>query len=33
MRHDVPVLSHDADLARIAEVTALRLDAASARPG
>lgn len=32
VRHDVPVLSHDADLARIAEVTALRLDDASLRP-
>lgn len=33
LRHDVPVLAHDADLARIAEVTPLRLDPASLRPG
>lgn len=32
VRHDVPVLSHDANLARIASVTALRLDGASLRP-
>ena len=31
VRHDVPVLSHDADLARIARVTSLRLDDASLR--
>jgi predicted nucleic acid-binding protein len=32
IRHDVPLLSHDADMARIAEVTPLRLDHASHRP-
>lgn len=33
IRHSVPVLSFDADLARIAEVTTLQLDEASLRPG
>jgi predicted nucleic acid-binding protein len=33
VRYDVPVLSHDADLARIATVTALRLDDASLQTG
>lgn len=32
VRHDIPVLSYDADLARIARVTSLRLDDASLRP-
>ena len=32
IRHDVAVLAHDVDLARIAEVTALRLDDATLRP-
>jgi predicted nucleic acid-binding protein len=32
IRHDVPVLAHDVDLARIGEVTTLRLDAASLGP-
>jgi predicted nucleic acid-binding protein len=32
VRHDVPVLSYDADFARMAEVTTLRLDPASVRP-
>jgi predicted nucleic acid-binding protein len=32
VRHDVPVLSYDADLARIASATSLRLDDASLRP-
>ena len=32
IRHDVPILAHDLDLARIAEVTSLRLDAATLRP-
>ena len=32
LRFDVPVLAHDADLARIADVTPLRLDRASLRP-
>lgn len=31
IRHDVPVLAQDADMARIADVTALRLDEASLR--
>lgn len=31
IRHDVPVLAQDVDLARIATVTALRLDEASLR--
>lgn len=33
VRHDATVLSQDADMARIAEVTTLRLDPASLRPG
>jgi predicted nucleic acid-binding protein len=32
VRHDVPVLSYDADLARIASATSLRLDDSSLRP-
>lgn len=32
IRHDVPVLAHDADLAHIAKVTTLRLDDATLRP-
>ena len=32
IRHDVAVLAHDTDLARIAEITALRLDATTPRP-
>ena len=32
IRHDVPVLAHDVDLARIAEVTSLHLDPATLRP-
>jgi predicted nucleic acid-binding protein len=32
IRHDVAMLAHDVDLARIAEVTSLRLDAATLRP-
>ena len=32
IRHDVPLLAQDADLARIADVTALQLDKASFRP-
>jgi hypothetical protein len=32
IRHDVAVLAHDVDLARIAEVTSLRLDDATLRP-
>lgn len=31
LRNDVPVLAQDADMARIAEVTGLRLDEASLR--
>lgn len=31
-RHDATLLAHDADLARIADVMSLRLDAASLRP-
>jgi predicted nucleic acid-binding protein len=33
IRHDAPVLAHDVDLARIAEITSLQLDAATLRPG
>jgi predicted nucleic acid-binding protein len=31
LRHDVAVLAHDVDLARMADVTPLRLDDASLR--
>lgn len=33
LRHDVPVLAHDADIARIAAVVPMRLDGATLQPG